>query len=178
MQGEGVLLAIAQIAVVFAGFSALVAAFRGRFTAIDVQAVRVMVEACLGAAFFALLPPILAYSVPNEALLLRVLSGALAGYLLIWTILVLRRYRTRRLRMRRPWGLRVVLGEGLVALALLVANAVWWANLAPYAFGLIDLLSVAGLQFLVFAILMDSPDAENESTHSRPGSESAKTRRG
>jgi len=148
MEGEGLLLAFAQIGVIVAGFAGVAASLRQSWTASERVQFQILVVASLAIMFFALLPPILFYVTHDVQVSLRVAS---AGYGLYTAQIVTRRvraFRRARTPQRAPMWTLVV--GGSVALLLMLLNVAFLGSPGVYALGLLPALYVATLQFRLF----------------------------
>jgi hypothetical protein len=167
MVDSGELLTLAEIAVAFAGFSALVTALGGRAShddrLMDSYALRTLVENALVVATFSLLPIILQkYSVPDS----NVWRISSAGFILVTLMSSLgasRRARplhhlltpARKVTRRMAWPM--ILGS-YVALILVATGLSPVADSALYFTALCLTLGIAGLLFRdVVASVFASP---------------------
>jgi Na+-transporting NADH:ubiquinone oxidoreductase subunit NqrD len=148
MEGEGLLLAFAQIGVIVAGFAGVAASLRQVWTASERVQFQILVVASLAIMFFALLPPILFYVMRDAQVSVRLAS---AGYGLYVAQIMTRRVRAFR-RARTP--LRIYLSTivfgSTVALLLMLLNVAFFGSPGVHALGLLPALYVATLQFRLF----------------------------
>lgn len=150
MQGEGVLLALAQIGIIVASLAGVAATLRTDWTPADRIRFQVLVVASVAIMFFTLLPPILFSISHDESLSVRISS---AGYLLYVAQVMARRVVAFR-RARTPlrayvWTL--VVGPTLV-IVLMALNTAVWASPGVHALGMLPGLYVAMAQFRAFAM--------------------------
>ena len=156
MVDSGELLTLAEIAVAFAGFSALVTALGGHSShddrLMDSYALRALVENALVVATFSLLPIALQkYSVPDSDVW-RISSAGFILVLLISSIGASRRARplhhllTPARKATRRIVLPMILGS-FVALILVVTGLSPVADSALYFTALCLILGIAGLLF-------------------------------
>jgi hypothetical protein len=156
VEGEGLLLALAQVGVVVAGFAGVAAALRQRWTASERVQFQILVVASLAVMFFALLPPILFYVTHDAQLSVRLASG---GYGLYVAQVMTRRVRAFR-RARTPlrtylWT--IVVGPTVVLVVMLL-NVLLWGAPGIHALGLLPGLYVATAQFRLFVAPSASRD--------------------
>jgi len=148
MVDEALLLAIASIAAVIAGFTAVTAAltppggswsqvYRIRQRAIVSTSFNVMFEALLAVIAFAWFADV------RQAL---VVSSALVALYAAW-IVVMRGRQLYRAGGLRTWSSRLLFVPGIVALLLFAANALVLGSVAVYALALCVQLSVAAIAF-------------------------------
>ena len=148
MEGEGLLLAFAQIAVIVAGFAGVAASLRQSWTASERVQFQILVVASLAIMFFALLPPILFYVTHDAQVSLRLAS---AGYGLYTAQIVTRRvraFRRARIAQRAPMWTLVV--GATVALLLMLLNVAFLGSAGIHALGLLPGLYVATVEFRLF----------------------------
>jgi hypothetical protein len=172
-----ILLAIAGLALTFAGFSTVVVLFQHR----DIKRwpmrislrLRTMMYVSLTALLFALVPFGLFYLDISGAGLWALSSGLLAifGGLLYAEIVVRSKpwIRTRNLGVRFTAVTGVVVLGLIVVLVLNATGAFWEPRFGVYLLGLLWLLVVAGLMFVrlvTFPSLEDELDPEPEPTAS------------
>jgi hypothetical protein len=151
MPGEDFLFTIAQVAIALAGFAGLISVFRSgedSGTQSEFYGQSMMLELSLGAAFFALLPMPLFYTLGAEPDVWRVTSALLLAFLLAWIVLDAR----RGVRVQdHPLVVRVSQTLALIAVVLIqIGNIVVWRGLAGYAWGLLWMLLASGTQFMLF----------------------------
>ena len=148
MAGEALLIGIAQLAVVIAGFTAVTSALTppgGAWSPANRIRHRAIVSTSFNVMFEALLPVIVFAWLADERPAL-VLSSALVA---VWAALVV---AVRGRQLVRAGGLRTRSGRilaaiGPIALVLFVANAVAFGSVAVYALALCVQLTVAVTSF-------------------------------
>lgn len=148
------LLALAQIGVVVAGFAGVAATLRQRWLPADRVQFQVLVVASLAIMFFGLLAPILFYLTHDFALSVRLAS---AGYAIYVAQVMARRIRAFR-RARTPLRMYVVtlvIGPSTVTFLMLL-NLVL-ASVGLYALALLPGLYVATAQFRYFVMPVAEP---------------------
>lgn len=148
MPSEGLLLGIAQIAVVMAGFTAVTAALTppgGSWSPDQRIRQRAIVSTSFNVVFESLLP-VIAFAWFGDARTALILaSGAVAVYA-GWVVLARARQFIRTDALH-TWSGRLLFVLGSLALLLFAANAVVFASVAVYAVALCVQLSVAVLSF-------------------------------
>lgn len=152
MSGEGLLLGMAQIAIVTAGFASLASALRresGTWTSWHGVRLRGLVTSSLSATMLSLLPLLLYAVTADEQISFTVASGVMAAY--IATIMIVRERQMLRARVARG-RLNVFLLSAFIAiLAISISNVVWWRSLGGFAVSVsIELL----MAFLLFYTLL------------------------
>ena len=156
-----VLSTLASIAASLVGFSGLLTAFRASsadLTPYDINNIRTLLIYSVSALVFALLPLPLATRQNGEVW--SWLTVALGASLLFWSLQSPRWMRKKGLKPRLPvlyfgvLGVQALLGAGLVAGALLLAD-----SSALYALGVLWFLIVALLVFVVQVFLLLPIDA-------------------
>lgn len=105
-------------------------------------------EIGLFAVLFALLPQPLNYTFGVEDVAWRFGSLALTMYFgfLVLTI----NSKQRQFGAQFPLVMRLLLAICVIFLTMELVNAVWWGSLAGYAFGVLWLVALAGIQFIAF----------------------------
>jgi hypothetical protein len=155
MRGEGLLLGIAQIAIVTAGFAGLASAFRreaGNWTQWHAVRLRGLVTATLSATMLSLLPPLLYAALGDEGRAFTIASGLMAVY--IGVIMVVRERQMAHAHVVRV-RMNAFLLTGFAAILLVsIANALWWASFAGFATALIIELLMAFVLF--YSLLAES----------------------
>jgi Na+-transporting NADH:ubiquinone oxidoreductase subunit NqrD len=147
MEGEGLLLALAQIGVIVAGFAGVAASLRQRWAASERVQFQILVVASVAIMFFALLPPVLFYVTHEAQVSVRLAS---AGYGLYTAQIMTRRVRAfRRARTPLRTYLPLVVGPTVV-LVLMVLNVALWGAAGVHALGLLPGLYVATAYFRLF----------------------------
>lgn len=123
MLSEGLLLAVAQIAVALIGFSGVVTTLghsRGtRWTAAELLQLRTQVEPSIVALFGALVPSTLALIIESPALAWRISNAVLASL----GILALIRYQLRTHSTPTLWSQKVLAVVAILALLGLIGGA-------------------------------------------------------
>jgi membrane associated rhomboid family serine protease len=155
MTGEALLIGIATIAVVVAGFAAIApgaAPDASNWTAGQRIRLRAIVSTSFNVTFESLLPVVLYPAIGHERTTLVIASGLVFVYVLFIVAMRLR-------QMIRAGGLLtprtlVLIAGGWSAMALFGLNAVVLASLTVYALALCIQLSVAALSF--YSLLADS----------------------
>ena len=148
MSGEPLLIGIAQIAVVVAGFAAVTAALTppgGSWSQANRLRHRAIVSTSFNVMFESLLPVIAFAWLADERLALTLSSAVVA----VWAGLIV---VIRGRQLVRAGGLRTRSGQllaaaGPIAFLLFVANALAFASVAVYALALCVQLSVAVISF-------------------------------
>lgn len=152
MPGEALLIGIATIAVVVAGFAAIapgLASDRAGWTVGQGFRLRGIVSTSFNVTFESLLPAVI-FPALDDARTTIVVSSALVFVYALFVIGV----RTRQLvRSGMPWvrWTRFVAASGFTATALFGLNALVFASLAAYALALCIQLSVAAISFYSLA---------------------------
>jgi len=152
MPGEALLVGIATIAVVVAGFAAIapgLASDRVGWTAGQRYRLRGIVSTSFNVTFESLLPAVM-FPALNEARTTLVLSSAIVFVYALFVIVV----RGRQLiQARVPWGrwTQFIAASGITATALFGLNAVIFASVTAYALALCLQLSVAAISFYSLA---------------------------
>jgi hypothetical protein len=145
---EILLIGIAQIAVVMAGFTAVTSALApsaGSWSADQRIRQRAIVSTSFNVVFESLLP-VIAFAWFGDARIALVLSSAAVTLYAGWVVLARARQFSRTDAFRTRSG-RVLFVLGPLALLLFAANAVAFASVAIYAVALCVQLSVAVLSF-------------------------------
>jgi len=162
MHGSDVLQTMAQIAVAFAGFSGIVAAFNqqgDRWGAADRMRVRSLIVASLAAMFFALLPSGLDVTELAERSIWRTSSAALGLFMVVgqagglW--MMARMPSEERAQFPRIIAIIVIGGTFMNGAAQLMNAAAWPYETqgAVYIFGVLYQLLLAGALFLRLVIV-------------------------
>jgi hypothetical protein len=148
MLDEALLLGIASIAAVIAGFTAVTAALvppSGSWSQVHRIRQRAIVSTSFNVMFEALLP-VIALAWLADAREAIVVSSALVALYAAWIVLTRGRQLARAGGLR-TWGGRLLFVPGLLALLLFAANALLLGSLAVYALALCVQLSVAVISF-------------------------------
>lgn len=152
MHGEALLLGIAQIAIVTAGFASLASVFRrdaGHWTPWHAVRLRGLVTATLSATMFSLLALVLYAAVADEGRTFAIASALMTLY--IGVIMVVRERQMARAHVVRVRMNAFLLLGFATILVVSAANALWWASLAGLATALsIELL----MAFVLFYSLL------------------------
>jgi len=162
---EDVLLTIAEISLVFAGFTSLIVVVRGpgggQWRPIERIAMWLMVGWSLAALFFSLLPVLLFHYGAPPAVLWAVSSGALGIFILGFGSAMLRRLRKARAEPMLPRAGRIFqFLLPLVAVVQILAAADLLVPRAPasYLLGVVALLAFAVFPFVAFLSLISAED--------------------
>lgn len=148
MIDEALLLAIASISAVIAGFTAVTAALTppgGSWSRVHRIRQRAIVSTSFNVVFEALLP-VIAFAWLAEARQTVVVSSALVALYAAW-IAVTRGRQLYRAGGLRTWSGRLLYVPGIAALLLFAANALLFGSVAIYALALCVQLSVAVISF-------------------------------
>ena len=152
MPGEALLIGIATIAVVVAGFAAIapgLAADRAGWTAGQRFRLRGIVSTSFNVTFESLLPAVI-FPALDDARTTIVISSAIVFVYALFVISV----RSRQLiQARTPWvrWTQFVVASGFTATTLFGLNALIFASLTVYALALCIQLSVAAISFYSLA---------------------------
>ena len=148
MPGEALLLAIASIAAIIAGFTAVTAALTppgGSWSQVHRIRQRAIVSTSFNVVFEALLP-VIAFAWLADVRQAVVLSSAIVALYAAW-IVVTRGRQLYRAGGLRTWGGRLLFVPGIAALLLFAVNALVLGSVAVYALALCVQLSVAVISF-------------------------------
>jgi hypothetical protein len=148
MLDEALLLAIASISAVIAGFTAVTAALTppgGSWSQIHRIRQRAIVSTSFNVVFEALLP-VVVFAWLAQARQTVVVSSALVALYAAW-IVVIRGHQLYRAGGLRTWSGRLLFVPGIAALLLFAANAFLVGSVAVYALALCVQLSVAVISF-------------------------------
>lgn len=148
MPGEALLIGIATVAVVVAGFAAIapgLASDRSAWTDGQRYRLRGIVSTSFNVTFESLLPAVLYPAVADERGTL-VLSSAVVFVYALFVIAVRGRQAIRAGLIRRRWSQFIVVA-GVTATTLFGLNALVFGSLTVYALGLCIQLSVAAISF-------------------------------
>ena len=148
MPGEALLLAIASIAAIIAGFTAVTAALTppgGSWSRVHRIRQRAIVSTSFNVVFEALLP-VIAFAWLADVRQAIVLSSAVVAVYAAW-IVVTRGRQLYRAGGLRTWGGRLLFVPGIGALLLFAVNAIALGSVAVYALALCVQLSVAVISF-------------------------------
>ena len=148
MLGEALLLAIASIAAIIAGFTAVTAALTppgGSWSQVHRIRQRAIVSTSFNVVFEALLP-VIAFVWLADVRQAVVLSSAVVALYAAW-IVVTRGRQLYRAGGLRTWGGRLLFVPGIAALLLFAVNALVLGSVAVYALALCVQLSVAVMSF-------------------------------
>lgn len=164
MQGEGFLLAIAQIAVTLAGFSGLVVAIRGAPSSAwhprDIWSLSWMFGTSLGALFMALLPLLFAFFRLRDGLVWTLASLAMCAFMIVFGVaMALSGRRLTRLG-HRPRVRYFPMAATFLLLICGCLSGLGGTGIFPhmtigfFAFGLIACLLVSALSLVVFLVVL------------------------
>jgi len=148
MEGEGLLVGMATVAVVVAGFAAIapgVSPDASGWTAGHRLRLRAIVSTSFNVTFESLLPVVLFPAVGSERISLVLASALVFAYLLI--VVLIRARQMLRAGASRSRAAQVMFVAGPAATALFGLNAVVFASLTAYGLALLIQLSVAALSF-------------------------------
>ena len=155
MQGEGLLVGTATVAVVVAGFAAIapgVSPDASRWTAGHRLRLRAIVSTSFNVTFVSLLPVVLFPALASERGALVLASAIVFAYLLF--VIVIRARQMFRAGAFRSRLTQVMIVAGPVATALFGLNAILLMSLTAYGLALLIQLSVAALSF--YSLLTDT----------------------
>jgi hypothetical protein len=148
MPGEALLIGIATVAVVVAGFAAIapgVAPDASRWTTSHRLRLRAIVSTSFNVTFEALLPVVVFPAVGSERSTLVLASALVFGYL-VFVVLIRARQMLRAGALRsRPAQIMFVAGPA--ATALFGLNAIVLVSLTAYGLALLIQMSVAAISF-------------------------------
>ena len=148
MEGEGLLIGIATVAVVVAGFAAIapgISPDASGWTAGNRLRLRAIVSTSFNVTFESLLPVVLFPALGNERGALVLASAIVFGYLLI--VVLVRARQMLRAGAFRSRPAQVMFVAGPAATALFGLNALLLMSLTAYGLALLIQLSVAALSF-------------------------------
>ena len=152
MPGEALLIGIATIAVVVAGFAAIapgLASDRAGWTVGQRFRLRGIVSTSFNVTFESLLPAVI-YPALNDARTTIVVSSAVV---FVYALVVIGVRSRQLIQAGLPWvrWTRFVVASGFTATALFGLNALVFASLTVYALALCIQLSVAAISFYSLA---------------------------
>ena len=160
MPGEALLIGIATVAVVVAGFAAIapgLAPERSPWSAAQRFRVRAIVSTSFNVTFEALLPVVLFPALTDERTTLALASALAFGYLVFVVGLRTRQLlQTGALRVR--WA-QVGMAAGYGATALFGLNALVFGSLTAYGLALCIQLLVSAISFYSLVAGSDNPPA-------------------
>jgi hypothetical protein len=148
VQGEGLLVGMATVAVVVAGFAAIapgVSPDASGWTAGHRLRLRAIVSTSFNVTFESLLPVVLFPALGSERASLVLASAIVFGYLLI--VVLIRARQMLRTSVFRSRPAQIMFVAGPAATALFGLNALLFASLTAYGLALMIQLSVAALSF-------------------------------
>ncbi len=148
MTGEALLIGIATVAVVVAGFAAVapgIAPDAAHWTAGHRIRLRAIVSTSFNVTFEALLPAVLFPAFDDERATLVTASGVVFAYLLM--VIGVRFVQLRRAGAFRSRPARLTLVAGVGATALFGLNALVFASVTAYGLALLIQLAVAAITF-------------------------------
>lgn len=165
MEGESVLLTIAQLGLTLVGFSALILAFRRAeksWEGAEIIGQKIILELGLATTLLALLPLAVFHTIGSE-LVWAVSSGIYILFIVLWIRLIYQ--RVRRMGFANPrnssnTAAQVML---LAVIVLQAVNMLFLRAFAPYLWGVLWLIFAAGLQFVLFVYgYMEEATGQNE----------------
>lgn len=146
----------------FGGLAGLQAR-RARARELERAELRLALEFSLATVFFALLPFMVYLLSDYEPFIWRLTSSVIAMYLLV----AIGRVYHRIHRMGASWPIAMisllVLSGFLLTIELV--NVFWWASLAGYAWGLLWILLLAGIQYVAFVTYDHKPAQIQPTAH-------------
>jgi hypothetical protein len=148
MPGEALLIGIATVAVVVAGFAAIapgIAPDAATWTTGRRIRLRAIVSTSFNVTFESLLPAVLFPALGNERATLVLASALVFGYLLF--VVVIRGRQMLRAGAFRARPAQIMFIAGPAATALFGLNAVAFVSLTAYGLALLVQLSVAAISF-------------------------------
>lgn len=148
MQGEGLLVGIATVGVVVAGFAAIapgVSPDAAGWTASHRLRLRAIVSTSFNVTFESLLPVVLFPALDSERGALVLASAVVFAYLLF--VVVIRARQIRRAGGLRSRPAQIMFVAGPAATALFGLNAILLMSVTAYGLALLIQLSVAALSF-------------------------------
>lgn len=155
--GQDYFLTVSGLALALAGFSGLVSSFRSdasSWKAQDIAGHRFIFENSFSACFFALLPFPVLFSGASLSLLSKICGGLLAAFLIIQ--LAVQGVRIARLRREgNPARMEkqlvfIILPVSAITGLLIIYSSFCQELMWGFSWGLLWLLSIAGIQFFVF----------------------------
>src|SRR3954469_3613604 len=148
MLDEALLLGIASVAAVIAGFAAVTAALTppgGSWSQVHRIRQRAIVSTSFNVVFEALLP-VIAFAWLVDVRQAMVVSSAVVALYALWVI-VTRGRQLYRAGAMRTWGGRLLFAPGITATLLFASNALLFGSVAVFALALCVQLSVAVISF-------------------------------
>ena len=148
MEGEGLLIGIATVSVVVAGFAAIAPGASpdaSQWTAGNRLRLRAIVSTSFNVTFESLLPVVLFPTLDSERTSLVLASAIVFAYLLI--VVLVRARQMVRSGALRSRATQILFITGPAATALFGLNALLFASLTAYGLALLIQLSVAALSF-------------------------------
>lgn len=148
MTGEALLIGIATVAVVVAGFAAIapgIAPDASHWTTGHRIRLRAIVSTSFNVTFEALLPAVLFPALADERSTLVLASGLVFAYLVF--VIGIRTVQLLRADALRGLPARLTVIAGVAATALFGLNALVFVSLTAYGLGLLLQLSVAAISF-------------------------------
>lgn len=161
MPGEALLIGIATVAVVVAGFAAIAPGLGGAASpAATVRRIRVraIVSTSFNVTFEALLPVVLFPAIAEERRTLVISSALVFVYLVVFVISVRTMQMLRTGAFRSRWA-QITFVAGTSATALFGLNAALFGSLTAYGLALCIQLSVAAVSFYSLVASSDDPAA-------------------
>lgn len=150
MPGRDFLFAVMFVGAGFFGFGGLIGLRhrQAQWTLPDAINLRLALEYSLAAVIFALLPFPLYYIFGVKAVIWGLSSFLLALFLMTQTGRVF--YHANLLTLRWPLVTILLLVLSVIFLTIEFVNTLRWSSMAGYAWGLLWILGVAGVQFVAF----------------------------
>ena len=154
MELEKLFIALAEIGVVIAGFSGVVAVFgtrsEGRWTLDDRLRLALLLVCSMTVVFFSLFPFVLAALHVPTTVVWGTASGLLAVWLVIANILSFRRLARVRHKFKlasKPWVKWLARIGDAAAVGVLLYNVIWLAEAGPLLLALLWLLLQSVIMF-------------------------------
>ena len=170
MKGEGLLLTLAQIGLALAGFAGLVTVFRqaGRaWIPQEIAGMKLIFEHTFAEVFFALIPFPFFYLLEAEPHVWKISSLLLACFIVFNVFINVRRSRKLVSQgtppRRKKAFLYIFLPVTALIFALQILNAIIWAGVANYIWGLLWLLVAPSVQFFHFILSFETSDVDRNS---------------
>lgn len=164
MNGAEFFRMIVVTAVGFLGITALLGVMRRRvgWDAAEQAGMWLSLEVGIAAVIFSLLPYPLFYSVIDEMSAWRFGSLLMVGYFGWFMIRV--GLNVRQFGARFPLMMWLLLVLSGIFSTMEFINAIWWSSIAPYSWGTLWLLALAGIQLIAFVCYDRTPQPKIFST--------------
>lgn len=170
MEGERFLLTVATIALTFGGFTGLLAGIRkskNPWNPQDIAGMRMILENAFAASLLSLLPFLILFLTHYEAYVWEVASFCMSVHFIYQFIINIHRIHKLEKEGKPPrmnWQLKFIVLPVMGCFAILeIWNMVVTKSIFLYSFGLMILLSIAGVQFFVFMrYIWHSPDVKSD----------------